>query len=107
MLEFFRKLFSSDFMPHGTCYLWNPAVLWLNAVSDLTIAVACYTIPILLCIFARKRKDLAFHWIFLAFGSFILACGTTHLVGFWTIWHPMYRLEGVIKAATALLSVTT
>jgi hypothetical protein len=29
MLEFFQKLFSADFMPHGMCYFWNPAVLWV------------------------------------------------------------------------------
>jgi hypothetical protein len=34
MSEFFTKLFSSDFMPHGYCYLWNPGIVWLHAVSD-------------------------------------------------------------------------
>lgn len=107
MLDFFRKLFASDFLPHGHCYLWNPGILWLNAVSDLVIAVSYYTIPILLCSFTRKRKDVTFHWVFLAFGAFILACGTTHLMSIWTIWYPTYRLDGVIKALTAIISITT
>ena len=38
---------------------------------------------------------------------FILACGTTHLMGAVTVWHPIYRLEGVIKAITAVASVAT
>ena len=38
MLEFFKKILTSDFLPHGTCYLWNPAVLWLNVISDLIIS---------------------------------------------------------------------
>ena len=25
MLDFFRNLFSTEFMPHGMCYLWDPA----------------------------------------------------------------------------------
>ena len=107
MVEFFRRLFTSDFMPHGTCYFWNSAVLWLNVISDGVIALAYYTIPILLFSFARKRKDLTFHRIFLAFGVFILACGTTHVMGIWTVWHGTYRLAGLVKAITGAASVAT
>jgi PAS domain S-box-containing protein len=107
MLEFFQKLFASDFMPHGACYLWNPAVLWLNVVSDALIAICYYTIPLFLFLLARKRKDLKFHWIFVAFGAFILACGGTHVMGIWTVWHPTYRLDGAVKALTALASMIT
>ena len=107
MLEFFRKLLVSDFMPHGHCYFWEPGVLWLNAISDGLIALAYYSIPIILFLFARKRKDLNFNWIFVAFGAFILACGTTHFMAVWTIWIPTYRLDGMIKAITAIASITT
>ena len=107
MLDFVRELFASDFMPHGTCYLWNPAVLWLNVVGDGLITLSYYAIPILLLAFFRRRPDISFRWIFVAFASFILACGTTHLMGIWTVWHGTYRLDGVIKAFTALASVTT
>jgi two-component system, cell cycle sensor histidine kinase and response regulator CckA len=107
MFEFFRKLFSSDFMPHGTCYLWNPAVLWLNVISDLLIAAAYYAIPFLLIRFWQKRRDLTFRWIFVAFGVFIVACGTTHLMGAIVAWVPVYRLDGVIKAITAAASIAT
>src|SRR6266446_3544036 len=107
MIEFFQKIFISDFLPHGTCYLWNPAVLWLNVVSDLIIAAAYYAIPVLLFIFVRKRRDFTFNWIVAAFAVFILACGTTHLLGVWTVWHATYRLDGVVKAITAAASVTT
>jgi protein-histidine pros-kinase len=107
MLEFFSKLFETDFLPHGTCYLWQPGVLWLNVVSDLAIAVAYYAIPVLLIWFLRKRQDLGFSWILLAFALFILACGTTHLLSVWTVWHAAYRLDGVVKAITAVASITT
>jgi len=107
MLEFVKKLFYSDFLPHGTCYLWNPGVLWLNVISDLVIALAYYTIPVLLFWFVRKRRDFGFSWILAAFASFILACGTTHLLGVWTVWHAIYRLDGVVKAVTAVASVAT
>ncbi len=107
MVEFFQKLLDSDFLPHGTCYLWNPGVLWLNVISDLVIALAYYAIPVLLFWFVRKRRDFGFNWILVAFAVFILACGTTHLLGAWTVWHATYRLDGVIKAVTALASVVT
>jgi signal transduction histidine kinase len=89
------------------CYLWEPAVLWLNVISDGLIAAAYYAIPFLLFYFVRRRRDVSFKPIFLACGVFILACGTTHLMGAITVWHPVYRLEGVIKAIAAAASVTT
>ncbi len=94
-------------MPHGTCYFWNPAILWLNVISDGVITAAYYAIPVLLLIFFRKRKDISFRWIFAAFAVFILACGTTHLLGIWTVWHGAYRLDGLVKAITAAASIVT
>ena len=107
MGDFFAKLFSSDFMPHGYCYLWNPGVVWLNAGSDAQIALSYYLILVILIYFVRQRRDLPFHWMFLMFGLFILGCGTTHLMELWTLWHGTYRLAGVIKALTAMASLAT
>src|SRR5258708_3786994 len=107
MMEFLNRLFSSDFMPHGYCYLWRPEIVWLHAISDGTITLAYYLIPLALLYFVRKRKDLPFHWIFLMFGIFIFGCGTTHLMEVWTLWHGTYRLAGAIKAITAAASVAT
>ena len=94
-------------MPHGMCYLWDPGVLWLQVVSDSLIALSYYAIPLLLVSFMRRRRDLNFRWIFVAFALFILACGTTHLLGVVTVWHPIYRLEGLVKAVTAAASLAT
>src|SRR5258706_13553326 len=107
MSDFFTRLFASDFMPHGVCFLWNPEIVWLHAISDVVITVSYYLIPIALVYFVRKRADLAFHWMFLMFGLFIFGCGTTHLMEVWTLWHGTYRLAGVIKAITAAASVAT
>lgn len=107
MLEFLRRLLEPDFLPHGTGYLWQPGVLWLSVISDMAISLAYYAIAILLFWFLRKRQDVKFSWILVAFGGFILACGTTHLLGVWTLWHATYRLDGVMKAITALASVIT
>src|SRR5882757_2337459 len=107
MKEFLEKLFSSDFMPHGYCYLWKPGLVWLHVVSDALIALAYFSIPIALIYFIRKRRDLPFNWMFLCFGTFIMACGTTHAMEVWTLWHGTYWLSGAIKAVTAMASVPT
>jgi len=107
-MDYLKALFSSEgFMPHGHCYLWTPELLWLNIVSDSVIALAYLSIPITLVYFVRKRKDLPFNWMFGAFGIFILACGTTHVLDIWTIWNPSYWLAGFIKAITAAASIVT
>lgn len=94
-------------MPHGHCYLWTPELLWLNVISDSVIALAYLSIPITLIYFIHKRSDLPFNRMFAAFGVFILACGATHVLEIWTIWHPAYWLAGFIKAITAVASIVT
>jgi signal transduction histidine kinase/ActR/RegA family two-component response regulator len=100
-------LSEGNFMPHGMCYLWQPGVLGLHIVSDALIALAYFSIPFTLIYFVCKRKDLQFHWMFLCFAVFIVACGTTHLMEIWTIWHPNYWESGAVKALTAAASVPT
>src|SRR5882762_7517444 len=107
MFEFFRRLFDTDFMPHGQCYLWRPEVLWLHAGSDAAITLAYYSIPLVLIYFARRKRVIPFNRLFLMFGFFIFACGTTHLLEVWTLWVPVYRLAGVVKLVTAALSIAT
>lgn len=108
MPEFLKNLFASGpFIPHGHCYLWKPDLVWLHIISDSLIALAYYSIPLALVYFVRKRQDLPFNWIFLLFGTFIVACGTTHWMEVWTLWHPTYWLSGTIKAITATVSVYT
>ena len=107
-MKILDSLFSSgDFMPHGYCYLWKPGLVWLHVVSDALIALAYFSIPIALIYFIRKRRDLPFNWMFLCFGTFIMACGTTHAMEVWTLWHGTYWLSGAIKAVTAMASVPT
>jgi len=103
-----RQLFSSgNFEPHGYCYLWNPGLVWLHVISDSLIAAAYFAIPVVLVLFIRRRRDLPFSWMFVLFGVFIVACGSTHLMEVWNLWHGNYWLAGVIKAATAAASVPT
>ena len=94
-------------MPHGMCYLWRPGVLSLHIISDALITLAYFSISLTLGYFVYRRKDLKFNWMFVCFAVFIVACGATHLMEIWVIWHPSYWLSGSIKAVTALVSVPT
>lgn len=108
MAELWTYFFNAGpFIPHGHCYLWKTELVWLHLISDGLIAIAYYSIPTTLFYFVRKRQDLPFHWIFLLFSAFIVACGTTHLLEIWTLWHPIYWVSGLIKAFTAGISLIT
>jgi PAS domain S-box-containing protein len=98
---------SNPFLPHGVCYQWNAALIWLHVISDLLIATAYLVIPVFLLYFAKKNKDLHFRWVFLCFAIFIAACGATHIMEVVTLWVPAYWTSGVIKCLTALASVPT
>ena len=95
------------YIPHGHCYLWQTPLVGLHLVSDLLIALAYYSIPLMLLYFVRQRRDVPFKEVFILFSAFIIACGTTHLMAIWTLWHPVYWLSGILKAITALISCYT
>src|SRR5580658_1192017 len=101
----FQQLLSSDFMPHGYCYLWDARMVWLHAISDGLITLSYYCIPVVLIYFVHKNRDIPFNRIFWMFGSFILAYGTTHLMEIWDFWHGSYLLAGALKGITAGLLI--
>lgn len=100
-------LFGQGLTPHGFCLLWEPGLLWLHATSDIATGIAYFAIPVALASIVLKRRELRFGWMFWLFGLFILACGTTHFMEVWTLWHPDYGIQGLIKAFTAITSVLT
>jgi PAS domain S-box-containing protein len=106
MVEFFYRLFDTDFMPHVFC-LRAPVLVWLHVASDALIAIAYALIPFGLLRLLRRLKDLSFHWMVVLFAAFILSCGATHVLAIVTLWIPIYRFEGLVKLFTALTSVAT
>ncbi|MDF0498035.1 hybrid sensor histidine kinase/response regulator [Bradyrhizobium yuanmingense] len=108
MWAFFERLLDSSMLsPHGICLLWEPELIWLHVVSDASIAAAYFSIPFALAILVTKRRDLKFGWVYWAFAIFIMACGLTHVLSIYTLWVPIYGIEGIVKAATAVASVFT
>ncbi|HWL92512.1 MAG TPA: ATP-binding protein [Phycisphaerae bacterium] len=103
---FFSNLLQ-EYMPRRQCMYNETGLIWLHVVSDALIAAAFYSIAIALVYFVRRRRDIEFNWMLLLFATFIFACGTTHIFGVWNIWQAVYRLDGVLKALTAVVSALT
>jgi signal transduction histidine kinase len=103
-----RTLFSSPFLPHAYCYLFNRTLISLHLVSDGVIWLSYMVISItLMYMVQRARREMPFSWMFLAFGVFIIACGFTHLMEMIVLYQPLYWLSGAVKVVTAIASVAT
>ena len=100
------RLLGPGLMPHGSCVLWYPELLWLHVGSDGLIALSYLTISLVLVVLVRKRQ-LPFGWMFQLFSAFIVLCGFTHLAAIWVMWSPDYLAEGGVKLVTALVSAAT
>jgi PAS domain S-box-containing protein len=108
MLDFMTHLFdTSGFPARWDCGIWSAPHGWLHILSDLAVWSAYVAIPCVLGYFVVRRRDIPFRTVFLLFGAFILACGTTHLMEAIIFWWPAYRLAGVIKLFTAIVSWAT
>lgn len=108
MIDQLRDFFAAEgFAPHGFCLMWRPDVFWLHVVSDSVIALAYFSIPAVLLVYAFRRKSVPNRGLLFMFSAFVLACGVTHLFGIWTMWFPHYGAEGVAKGLTAIVSMAT
>ncbi|MBO9712798.1 response regulator [Sphingomonas sp.] len=102
-----RAFWNGSYAPHGYCLFWDPGLIWTHILADLIIAGSYFSIPIALVILVRRRRDLAFGWVFWCFATFILACGLTHVMSIWTLYQGVYGLEALVKVVTAAASVAT
>src|SRR5579863_4858623 len=102
------RILAANFLPHLYCYLGKPGLVWTHVVADSFTGLSYVMISGTLVYLVHKgRHDIPFHWMFLAFGSFIVACGGTHFMEVVTVWVPVYVLSAGVKIFTALVSVTT
>jgi PAS domain S-box-containing protein len=103
-----RNFSGVQFMPHTFCYLGNATLITTHMVSDLLIGISYVVISLTLVYLVRaSRGGIPFHWMFLAFGTFIIACGATHFMEVVTLWQPVYWISAYVKVITAAASVAT
>jgi signal transduction histidine kinase/CheY-like chemotaxis protein len=110
-MDFITKLLdTTGFPPRWQCgpaWSQDPSIGWIHILSDSAIFCAYLAIPLMLVYFVFKKKDAPFLPVFWLFAAFILACGFSHLVEATIFWHPWYRLSGLVKLVTAVVSVMT
>ncbi|MGC2720122.1 MAG: sensor histidine kinase [Candidatus Acidiferrales bacterium] len=103
-----KGIFSTNFLPHKYCYLYDKQLIALHVGTDTVIWLSYVAISLTLVYLVRRtRREIPFSWMFLAFGLFIVACGFTHLMEVVVLWHPLYWLAGDLKLVTALASIVT
>lgn len=109
VVDFFSNLFSStDWPARWYCGKWTDFHGWLYIISDLTIWLAYFLIPVIIFDYVRrKRGDLEFSKIYFLFALFILLCGTTHFLDVVMFWTPVYRLNALVRFATGVVSMAT
>ncbi len=109
MPDLLSTLFSTNFIPHGHCYLWKPGLVWLHLTSDALTTLAYYSVALAIVYFRYERKDLPVQTVMLLVGFFLIfaLCGTTHLMEVVTLWYPIYWVSGLIKAVTGAWSFYT
>lgn len=105
-----------DFEMSDTCYCFDPQgptdelLMKSQYISDFFIAFAYFSIPLELIYFVSKSAFFPYKWVLIMFGSFIVLCGTTHLINLWTLSIHTRSVEIVMtlaKMATAAVSCLT
>lgn len=85
----------------------GPAVIWMNVLPDVLLALAYLSLPALLLYVARRRRDLPFVRLFVSFSVFVVACGFAHALSAWNATHAEYWLEGLFKVIAAVAALPT
>jgi signal transduction histidine kinase len=110
IIDYFGNLFyTRDFPARWKCGNWTSFHGWLYIISDLVIWLSYFMIPLILGYFLVRRKTeiMPFRSIIVLFIVFIVACGLTHLIDAAVFWWPAYRLSGLIRSITAVVSLGT
>jgi len=102
------SLFSAeDFPERWQCGIWSPLHGWTHIISDVVIWMSYMAIPFLILWYLREKKGIENKGIFWLFIAFIFFCGSTHLMEAVVFYWPAYRLLGVLKLITAIVSAAT
>lgn len=108
-MDLLLKLFDpSGFPARWNCGQWTAFHGWVHIISDISIWLAYFSIPaIILYYISTTQKKVSFPKVYYLFALFIFFCGITHLNEAIIFWNPIYRLAGLVKVCTAIVSWLT
>jgi len=95
----------SFLLPHGYCLSWDPGLTAALVLGNLLIALAYFTIPLVILRFIRQRRDIDFRYLHWLFAAFIVTCGITHLLHVVALWYPVYYFEAAMDMLTGVVSL--
>lgn len=107
MTNMVHEMAGNSFPSHGVCWNWTWPLINLHVFSDIIIAFSYFSIPATLLLLISKKPSIPFKWLFFMFAMFIIACGSTHVMGVITIWKPWFWAEGYVKLWCAFVSIIT
>lgn len=108
MLAFLVNLLGGDtFYAHSICLTNDPMMIWAYVASDLTIWLSYMTISITLLLYLSKKLHNVVRLSYNLFAAFIMLCGMTHLTDTMVLFSGLYRLDLMVRIATAVVSAGT
>jgi PAS domain S-box-containing protein len=108
MFDWFRSLVdTTGYVPRKQCGGWTSDWIATHTGADLAIWLAYVSIPLVLLTVTRHPAVRQIRPLVWLFAAFIVACGSTHLIEAVLFEYPVYRLSGVMKVVTAVVSWAT
>jgi len=104
ILDFFG---AERYSQHSICLTNDPIMIFLYVFSDLTTFASYFAIGLSLLFAARVPPARIRPAMRLLFGAFIFLCGLSHLTSVVTLFSGVYRLDILVRAAMAAVSIVT
>lgn len=106
--SFFSNLFeTSSYPPRWECGAWSSLEGWMHIAADIGIFASYFAIPAIMLYMLKQHGKMPLKSLLMLFSAFILLCGTGHLLEAIIFYWPAYRLAGILKVATAIVSIVT
>jgi len=107
-MDLLRTIFTpGNFEPHIVHFADKAWLVWAFYGANAGIALAYTIIPISLPYILKKRRDIPFNWVLVAYAGFIISCGITHVMHIIIFTYPVYYLQALMDVITAVISLIT
>ena len=98
--------FNGSFLPYGYSYLWEPSLVWLNAISGLLLTIGILGMAITIgTLLYKHRSQITYSWVITLFTIFLGLSGLVELLELIGIWNPFFYLEGIAKLLCAAFAI--